>query len=353
MAGTPRSPTSAWSRPHSWGWTWSSCGAGRTTSSAGPGRAPTRWRAPCASADSNQASLLAAFIGGHARAGRDKLTLLSVPELTAFGDWVEQLVAESLGKQGRGVVPVVGEPVGEPGRYGDDRAFVELRLDGQAAPGAREVAMAGHPVLTLDLADRFDLGAQFVRWELAVAMVGILLDVNPFDQPNVSESKANTNEVLAALEGGDRLDPPRDDDPLALLGDVDDGDYVSLQAYLPPTRTTRDTLANMQGLLRDRLGVAVTAGVGPRFLHSTGQLHKGGPNSVVALQLVDDRLWGDQLPEVPIPGRPFDFAQLIAAQALGDLRSLEQHDRRVAQVGVDGPEGLRAVANRLEELRVR
>ena len=301
------------------------------------------------SPDTNQATLLAAFIGGYARAGRDKLTLLPAPGLESFGDWVEQLVAESLGKQGRGVVPVVGEPVGDPGRYGDDRAFVELTLDGRRAQGAHELGAAGHPVLSLDLDDRFDLAAQFLRWELAVAMVGVLLDVNPFDQPNVAESKANTNEVLEAVQRGDRLEAPADDDPVALLSQVGDGDYVSLQAYLPPTSATLEGLRRLQGLVRDRLRVAATAGVGPRFLHSTGQLHKGGPRSVVALQLVDRRLWGDELPQVPIPGRPFNFRQLISAQALGDLRSLRGHDRRVAQVGVDGPDGLAAVIDRLDD----
>ncbi len=281
---------------------------------------------------------LAAYMGGMAGSGRDKLTILPAPRLESFGDWAEQLVAESLGKRGTGIIPVVGEPVGQPEVYGEDRAFVELRLGDTRAEGAEALEAAGRPVLSLRLADPLDLGAQFALWEMAIALSGALLDVNPFDEPNVSESKANTKAVLDRVAGGEELPAPEDGNVRALLEQVRPGDYVSLQAYLPPTPAVHQALRQLQGRLRDRLGVAVTAGIGPRFLHSTGQLHKGGPNSVVALQIVDTGLWRGN--GVDIPGRHYDFATLIRAQAAGDLQSLRDHDRRVAQVGVAGPEGL-------------
>jgi glucose-6-phosphate isomerase len=293
------------------------------------------------------ATALAAFLGGSARSGRDKLTLLAAPGLESFGDWAEQLVAESLGKRGRGIVPVVGEPV-NPSAYGNDRAFVELRLAGARAAGAQEVEAAGHAVLSLELADPYDLGAQFVLWELAVALTGVLLDVNPFDQPNVAESKANTNAVLDRLANTGELPAPEDGDIAALLGSVQPGDYVSLQAYLPPTPEVHATLRELQGRIRDRLSVAVTAGIGPRFLHSTGQLHKGGPNTIVALQIVDAGLWDERGDGIDIPGRSYDFRTLVRAQAAGDLQALRDHDRRVAQVGVAGAAGLRDLVARID-----
>ncbi len=298
-------------------------------------------------ADTDPAVVLAAFIGGHGRDGRDKLTLLAAPGLESFGDWAEQLVAESLGKSGRGVVPVVGEPIGAPEAYGTDRCFVELRLDGARAPGADALEAAGLPVLSLDLADALDVGAQFMLWEVAVAMAGVLLDVNPFDEPNVAESKQSTGRVLDELAEGTPLPEPEAGDLAGLLGSVQPGDYVSLQAYVPPSPVVHATLSELQGVIRDVLGVAVTAGVGPRFLHSTGQLHKGGPPTCVALQVVDAHLWAQSTRPVPIPGRRFDFSQLIRAQAVGDLRSLRAHDRRCAQVPVGGVGGLPGLVDRV------
>jgi len=297
--------------------------------------------------DAPAATVLAAFIGGLARSGRDKLTILPAAGLEAFGDWAEQLVAESLGKQGTGVIAVVGEPAGPPEAYGDDRAFVELRLAGQRAEGADALERAGQPVFSLDLTDRYDLGGQFLLWELAVALVGVLLDVNPFDEPNVAESKANTKAILDEVAGGKELPPPEMGDLGRLLASVVPGDYVSLQAYLPPTAEVHEQLRHLQGLIRDRLGVAVTAGIGPRFLHSTGQLHKGGPASVVALQIVDATLWAEDVEELPIPGRPYDFGTLHRAQAVGDLRSLRDHDRRCEQTAVEGAAGLADLIGRV------
>jgi transaldolase/glucose-6-phosphate isomerase len=246
---------------------------------------------------------LGVAMGEAARAGRDKVTVVVPERFTAFGLWVEQLIAESTGKQGTGCVPVPTTEM-EPG---DDRHVVALEVD-----------------------DVLDLGEEFVRWEVATAVAGHVLGIDPFDEPNVGESKRNTTEVLDALP----LDPPPADDP-GTVGDwlraqVRPGDYVSLQAYLP--YGTDKELEGLRRALRDGLGgVAVTAGYGPRFLHSTGQLHKGGPNTVVAVQLVG----GTPAPSLPIPGRPYDFGTLIAAQAIGDHRALLAHGRRVLRVAVD------------------
>jgi len=299
--------------------------------------------------EENPAARLAAFMGGLARSGRDKLTLLAPTELAPLGDWVEQLVAESTGKRGRGIVPVVGEVIGEPAVYGDDRAFVSLHHAGEGLLGVDDLAAAGHPVMTVDVGDRLDLGAEFVRWEMATALAGVLLDVNPFDEPNVAESKANTLAVLTDVTtGGGALPDPEHGDVAALLDQLRPGDYFSVQAYLAPTAAHAEPLQRLRQVVRDRRRVATTFGWGPRFLHSTGQLHKGGPDSIVALQVVDRPGSDPTAPGPDIPGRDFDFATLVRAQAVGDLRSLRDHGRRVAQVGVERPGGLEALADAVD-----
>ena len=256
-----------------------------------------------------EAVALGMTMGEEARAGRDKVTVVVPEAFDSFGLWVEQLVAESTGKEGRGCVPV---PTAVP-EDGPDRHVVPVHLDSAA-----------------------ELGEQFYRWEVAVAVCGHVLGIDPFDEPNVAESKRNTNEMLGALP----LAPVERADPATTLdwleGQVRPGDYVSLQAYLPFGLDAE--LEVLRRRVRDRLGgSAVTVGYGPRFLHSTGQLHKGGPNSVVAVQIVS-RTAG---PDVAVPGKPYDFATLIAAQAAGDHRSLEAHGRRVLRVAADDPAELR------------
>ena len=241
--------------------------------------------------------------GEEARDGRDKLTVVVPEAFAAFGLWVEQLVAESTGKRGTGVVPV---PTVVP-EAGDDRHVVPVHMERAE-----------------------DVAEQFFRWELAVAICGHVLGIDPFDEPNVAESKRNTADMLASLP----LPEVPASDPGDVLGwleaQVRPGDYVSLQAYLPYGQDT--ALERLRRTVRDRLGgAAVTAGYGPRFLHSTGQLHKGGPDTVVAVQLVS-RTAG---PSLPIPGHDYDFGTLIAAQAAGDHRSLLSHGRRVLRVAVD------------------
>jgi transaldolase/glucose-6-phosphate isomerase len=250
-----------------------------------------------------EAVALGMTMGEEARAGRDKVTIVVPEAFAAFGLWVEQLIAESTGKQGTGCVPV---PTTTP-EEGADRHVVNV-----------------HPT------DPYDVAEQFYRLELAVAICGHVLGIDPFDEPNVAESKKNTNDMLAALPLPEVDSAPPDSVMNWLAQTVRPGDYVSLQAYLPFGRDAQ--LEELRRTVRDGLGgMAVTVGYGPRFLHSTGQLHKGGPNTVVAVQIVS-RTPG---PAVAIPGHPYDFGTLIAAQAAGDHRSLVDHHRRVLRVAVD------------------
>jgi glucose-6-phosphate isomerase len=280
----------------------------------------------------NPGQTLAHVIANAQARGRDKLTFVLPPRLASVGLWLEQLIAESTGKQGTGVLPVAGEPIGDAASYGDDRLFVDLRQ----APGSDEqdaaldvLRAAGHPVFTIEPAgDPAEVGALFVEWEIATALVGARLHINPFDQRNVQEAKDRT---VAILEGFAR-DGKLPAEPPGSLGDVlaqtERGhSYVCLQAFVAPTPERQALLGRLQGRLRDALGCAVTAGFGPRYLHSTGQYHKGGPPTGVFVQL----LAGEQDDEV-IPGRAFGFRTLRDAQALGDAGALRGRGLPVARI---------------------
>ncbi len=309
--------------------------------------------APAAPPERNPGLWLGAYLGGLARSGRDKLTLLTSPAVASFGLWVEQLLAESTGKEGRGIIPVVGEPIGSPDVYGDDRCFAALRLDGddnQALDRAVESLRGTHPVVVARLRDRYDLGAELYRWEVATAVAGALLGIHPFDQPNVQESKDNTSRVLQATQCSGRVpDPPEDarldvgdaDSVAGFLAQAGRGEYVAFQAYLTPSAEVEARLQAIRARTRAQLGVATTLGFGPRFLHSTGQLHKGGPASGVFLQLTYR-----PTQDLPVPGQPYTFGTLLAAQALGDLQSLAGRGLRVARVdlGTDVAAGLAHLA---------
>jgi transaldolase / glucose-6-phosphate isomerase len=320
---------------------------------------------PDVAAADNPALRLGAALGELALQGRDKLTLVLDPALTPLGAWVEQLVAESTGKEGTGILPVDLEPLGPPDVYGDDRVFCVTTLAGQAdtATTALLAALeeAGHPVLEHDVADVADIGGEFLCWELAVAVAGHVLGIDAFDQPNVQESKDNTKRLLAAYAeagelpaeapgaGGERVVFPVGDAglPAALsdfLAQAAAGDYVALQAYIAPGAARWDELQAMRTDLRDALGVATTLGYGPRYLHSTGQLHKGGANTGLFLQLL-----GHDPDDVDIPGQPYSFGVLKRAQARGDLAALRAHGCRALRVclGDDVPAGLARLAELL------
>ncbi|MEP7081841.1 MAG: transaldolase [Chloroflexota bacterium] len=316
-------------------------------------------------AAANPGLRLGAAIGEAALDGRDKLTIVTSPRLAAFGDWAEQLIAESTGKAGTGIVPIVGEPPGAPDAYGDDRVFVTLRLGDEANDAwggfVDAVRARGSLLEEIVLDDPIDIGGEFVRWEVATAAVGMVLGIDPFDQPNVQESKDATTELLEAYRVRGALPQPAPlvsepgiavtADPTA-LGDTPvtvDGaigrllsllepgrDYFAILAYLPQDAEIAKRLQRIRARVRDALGVATTLGFGPRFLHSTGQLHKGGPDTGVFLQIT-----ADPAKDLPIPGWAETFGTLIAAQALGDLASLQRRGRRALRVHLgDAREGL-------------
>ena len=318
-----------------------------------------------ANLEANSGVRLGLALGALAQRGRDKLTLALSPTTRPIGAWIEQLVAESTGKQGLGIVPVDGEALGLPSDYGDDRVFVGISVGAESLGGLDALAEAGHPVIQLTLSDVHDLGAEFLRWELATAVAGWVLGINPFDQPNVEESKANTARVLEGVANGASALEVRvasatgealrvsgasgmtaAEAVSAFLGETAPGDYVSIHAYLDRTPAHEARLRKIQTSIRDRTKRATTLGFGPRFLHSTGQLHKGGPNRGVFMQIV-----GDQREDVPIPGEAYGFATLIDAQAEGDLRSLHDKDRRVLRlVTSDAASGLDELAAVVETL---
>ena len=278
----------------------------------------------------NTGADLGVLLGEAALAGRDKLTLVLSEEIESFGYWVEQLIAESTGKEGRGIVPVEGEDVGPRDVYGDDRLFVTFGRE-DVSIRVDDIEDAGEPVAGYHLGDRLDIGAAFFYWEFATAVAGSILGINPFDQPNVQEAKDATNEVLSSEKGED----PGFDDLGAFLDQVKPGDYLSIHAYLARSPETERRLHDVRLKLRDRLKVATTVGFGPRFLHSTGQLHKGGPDTGIFIQVVEP-----PNEDAAIPGKPFTFGELIAAQATGDLKSLRGHGRRVARISRDDLEAL-------------
>ena len=266
---------------------------------------------PCVPLRDNPGAWLGAVLGTAALSGRDKLTLVLPDAIAALGYWIEQLIAESTGKEGSGILPVEGETVGPPEVYGDDRLFVAI-----GEPAAVDVLeAAGQPVVRLPYTAPAQIGGEFFRWEFATAVAGYLLGIDPFDQPNVQEAKDATARILE--KGWEPPPPPPPSRLVDLLQHVRPGDYIAIQAYLPRTSEIAAQLQAVRCTLRDTLGVATTLGFGPRFLHSTGQYHKGGRNNGIFIQVVEE-----DGADLAIPGQPYTFGQLSAAQAQGDLESL-------------------------------
>ena len=323
--------------------------------------------------DANPGLVLGVVLAAAARDGVDKLTLVPSPGLAGLADWIEQLVAESLGKHGKGIVPVVGEPPGSPRSHGEDRLFVNVRL--ASSPSEEQdramtaLARSGAPVVRIDVAEPADLGQEFFRWEIATAVAGSILGVNPFDQPDVEAAKVATRRVTSAVEESGALPPEapslvgdglrlfadpenarvlaetaRDSSPAAWirahLSRLGPGDYLALNAFLEPSAPVVAALQALRESVRGTARVATTLGFGPRFLHSTGQLHKGGPASGVFLVVTADE--GEPL---PIPGRRLGFGELCRAQARGDQEVLAARGRRVLRVhlGADVKAGLAAL----------
>jgi transaldolase/glucose-6-phosphate isomerase len=294
--------------------------------------------------------VLGATLGELQRLGIDKLTFIMPKSLQSLGLWLEQLIAESTGKEGKGILPIAGEEPGAPSEYGKDRVFAYIRprdedctyLDMRIAPLRDE----GWPVIHITLHDFYDVAREFMRWEIATAVAGSIIGINPFDQPNVQESKDVTKKIIAEVEQAGSLPgeaPTVAADGIEFFGDVQGhsleeaiysflekgqpGDYVSLMAYLTETSEVDDALTKLQRHTRDCTNLATTLGYGPRFLHSTGQFHKGGPNGGHFIQLTQD-----DAEDAPLPGRSYSFGTFRNAQALGDRRTLEAHGRRVIRI---------------------
>ncbi len=308
--------------------------------------------APSVPAAENPGLWLGSVLGDAARSGRDKITIFAPEPIATFGLWAEQLLAESTGKEEKGLIPIADEPPGGPDVYGNDRLFVRLALEAKPdafAEELRALSAAGHPVVTLRLRDAIDLGAEFFRWEYATAVAGAILQINAFDQPNVQEAKDLTRRVLTEMRPatvGEGISWAGQQGATVeaaierLLSQARAGDYVAFMAYLPPTSENDRTLTAIRLAIRDKYRVATTLGYGPRFLHSTGQLHKGGPNNGVFVQIV-----GDDAHDLPIPEAPYTFGVLKQAQALGDYMALRNHGRRVLRVQMqDAREGLMKIA---------
>jgi transaldolase / glucose-6-phosphate isomerase len=303
------------------------------------------------SSESNSGLWFGAVIGELARRGRDKLTFLISPPIESFGLWAEQLVAESTGKHGRGIVPVVDEPLSDTAdAYGDDRVFVyrrnlehpEERLDA----AIEQISAAGHPTVTLPAHGPADLGRIFFLTEFAVAVAGWALEINPFDQPNVQEAKDNTARVLSS-GSVPAVEVAGDDQLRALLADARPPHYVAIMGYVAPSSAFDEAIAELRAAIRSVTGAATTFGYGPRFLHSTGQLHKGGPPSGRFLQLV-----GTPARDADIPGAGYSFGTLIAAQAAGDLETLRSHGLAAERVELEGDPvaGVRTLTARIKAI---
>ncbi|UYZ57899.1 hypothetical protein [Hymenobacter latericus] len=307
---------------------------------------------------------LGVALGVLAQQGRDKLTLIVPEQLSDLGLWLEQLIAESTGKEGKGILPVAGEPAGEPELYGPDRVFVYVGYRNQPDQENRQklerLEQAGHPVITILLNDPLDLGQEFFRWEVATAVASAVLQINPFDQPNVQESKTATDRLMKVVQEQGKL--PQTEEPKvqengvtyytkvsganaaellkAFFGQAKTGDFLNIQAYLTETPALNESLQQLRAQVQQERRIATTSGYGPRFLHSTGQYHKGGPDTGLFVQFTVDHPQDLQL-----PGRSYTFGTFKNAQAQGDLEALQSYNRRTLRIhlGNDAEQGLRTV----------
>jgi glucose-6-phosphate isomerase len=314
---------------------------------------------PAQPVQENPGVVLGAILGSLALAGRDKVTIIASPGIHDLGAWLEQLIAESTGKIGKGLIPVDREPLGAPTAYGSDRVFVYERLEN--APDLQQdlavtaLELGGYPVVRLAVPDVYHLGAEFFRWEIATAVAGSILSLNPFDQPDVEAAKIATKKLTSAFEESGSLPPEKD---VVRIGDADliarlratfnvtrAGDYFGMLAYIQMNAAHEDALQGIRRRIRDAKKVATVLGFGPRFLHSTGQLYKGGPNTGVFLQITCD-----DARDVPVPGQKYTFGVVKAAQASGDLHVLRERGRRTLHVhlGSDVDAGLAQLASAVE-----
>ena len=300
--------------------------------------------------EDNPSAWLGAVMGALAVAGRDKLTLVSSGGVESVGLWIEQLAAESTGKEGKGIIPVAGEPLLGPEAYSGDRLFVHLRLVGDdnhdTDMALKALESAGHPVLRLEIDNVHDLGGLFYLWEMAVAIASSILNVNPFEQSDVQSAKDMTDRIIEQWQSTGSLPDTDSEFRREVVEGLGKGDYLALLAYVDQTSDTAQAVSKLRKAVMLRFKTATTFGYGPRYLHSTGQLHKGGPNSGVFILTPPDTE-----PDLPIPGSPYTFGTLASAQALGDMEALKGANRRMSHTapGGAGVDALLETARRLEE----
>jgi len=297
----------------------------------------------CISEEKAAGFILGASLGEICR-DRNKLTFIASDSIKSFPDWLEQLIAESTGKDGKGILPVAGEPLVSVEEYGQDRFFVFMTLAGENDKELEDrmnaLKQTGHPLVRIELSDKFDLGREIFSWEVAVASAGSVLGIHPFNQPDVQLAKDFAKKAMEKI-GIEKEESDEEtwsvDEPEILaqalkdwMGQAMPGDYIALQAYLPPLEETTEALQDIRLELLKRARLATTLGYGPRFLHSTGQLHKGGPNSGLFLQVVDEPNI-----DLPVPETDYDFKALIKAQSLGDYQALMERERRVLRINLE------------------
>ncbi len=280
----------------------------------------------------NPGARLGATISTLALGGRDKLTLITSPSISSFGLWVEQLIAESTGKEGKGIIPVTGESLVEPAQYGNDRLFVCLRLEGDDNSTIdtfiEQVKASGQPVVGIELQNGYDLGAEFFRWEFAIAVAGAILGIHPFNQPGVQQAKDLTKRVLQEYQISGCLPGVATASSLnELLAEAKGGNYLAIMAYICQTPEVDRALADLRQRVMEQHHITTTLGYGPRYLHSTGQLHKDGPGTGLFLQMT-----ADHEKDMPIPSEPHTFGVLADAQAVGDLQTLQSLGRHAIRI---------------------
>jgi hypothetical protein len=316
----------------------------------------------------NPGLVLGVILAQAAQEGQDKLTILADDPIVPIGNWLEQLIAESSGKLGKGIIPVVGEPAMQPENYGSDRLFVYLRQDGILDETVKAFKAAGHPVLVFNLSDPYDLGAEFYRWEVAAAFACVVLGVNAFDQPDVQDAKDRTKKNILSYSQYNSFNEgtpiliennwqvfstiPQAGTSLvssmeAFLQSANTGDYIAINAFLPRNDESMTVLESICNSIREMTGCATTIGFGPRFLHSTGQLHKGGPDSGIFLQIT-----AEPEKDLEIPGKGVSFGVLERAQSLGDYQALLARGRRIMRVNIPTRKDVSVLLQILEKCKI-
>jgi len=305
--------------------------------------------APCVDIFENPGAWLGTLLGLAALRRHDKLTFVFSPTINSFGHWIEQLLAESTGKERKGIIPIINEPRGKMEWYSWDRIFVYLRLKGDDNRSTdsfiEKVEVSGFPVIQFEIGDQIDLGAEFFRWEMATAISGIILGINPFDQPDVESTKKAAREALSILSSRGKLPAVKSRDICSLFARCKAGDYLALMLFLKPSPALEKAISQLRRRILEKYHIATISGYGPAYLHSTGQLHKGGPPSGLFLQIT-----GGIRKDIPVPGQNTTFGALTEAEAIGDFQALKARRRRIVRIitGSNPMKDIRGLAREIE-----